>query len=253
MNIDVKFSESNQSFVPKLGGSDKTFGAKYSGVQTIHGRDGESAYEIAVKNGFDGTETEWLESLHGKNGKDGEKGDPFTYEDFTQEQLNSLKGEKGKDGYTPVKGKDYFDGQNGKDGYTPIKGKDYFDGKDGKDGKDGYTPKKGVDYFDGKNGSNGADGVGIKSVTQTTTSTADDGNNVITVTLTNGTKSTFKVQNGSKGSAGANGKDGSNGKDGIDGYTPVRGTDYWTPADKAEIVNAVISALPKYDGEVVAV
>lgn len=31
-----------------------------------------------------------------------------------------------------------------KDGYTPIKGKDYFDGKPG------YTPQKGVDYFDGK-------------------------------------------------------------------------------------------------------
>ncbi len=30
-----------------------------------------------------------------------------------------------------------------KDGYTPIKGKDYFDGKPGK------TPVKGVDYFDG--------------------------------------------------------------------------------------------------------
>ena len=44
------------------------------------------------------------------------------------------KGDKGKDGYTPIKGKDYFDG---KDGYTPIKGKDYFDGKDGKDGRDG--------------------------------------------------------------------------------------------------------------------
>jgi hypothetical protein len=26
------------------------------------------------------------------------------------------------------------DGKNGIDGYTPIKGRDYFDGKDGKDG-----------------------------------------------------------------------------------------------------------------------
>lgn len=30
-------------------------------------------------------------------------------------------------------------GDPGKDGYTPIKGKDYFDGKDGKDGKDGVN------------------------------------------------------------------------------------------------------------------
>ena len=30
-----------------------------------------SAYEIAVKNGFQGTEEQWLESLHGDNGNDG--------------------------------------------------------------------------------------------------------------------------------------------------------------------------------------
>ena len=29
---------------------------------------GYSAYEIAVRNGFEGTEQEWLESLHGKDG-----------------------------------------------------------------------------------------------------------------------------------------------------------------------------------------
>ena len=39
----------------------------------------------------------------------------------------------------------------------------------------------------------------------------------------------------------------------FDGYTPVKGTDYYTEADKTEMVNAVIAALPKYDGEVVGV
>ncbi len=33
-----------------------------------------SAYEIAVKNGYTGTETEWLESLRGRDGIDGEDG-----------------------------------------------------------------------------------------------------------------------------------------------------------------------------------
>ena len=87
------------------------------------GKDGKSAYEIAVDNGFKGNETEWLNSLHGKDGKDG---------------------------YTPVKGVDYFDGKDGKDGYTPVKNVDYFDGKnglDGKDGIDGYSPVRGVDYW----------------------------------------------------------------------------------------------------------
>lgn len=41
--------------------------------------------------------------------------------------------------------------------------------------------------------------------------------------------------------------------DGADGKTPVKGTDYFTPADITEMVNAVINALPKYNGEVVAV
>ncbi len=35
------------------------------------GADGKSAYEIAVKNGFVGTEEEWLASLQGKDGKQG--------------------------------------------------------------------------------------------------------------------------------------------------------------------------------------
>lgn len=56
----------------------------------------------------------------------------------------------GADGYTPVKGKDYFDGEDGepgRDGYTPVKGVDYFDGKQGNPGKDGYTPVRGKDYY----------------------------------------------------------------------------------------------------------
>lgn len=48
------------------------------------GATGLSAYEIAVKNGFDGTEEEWLESLKG------EKGDPGTGE--------GIPGPPGRDG-----------------------------------------------------------------------------------------------------------------------------------------------------------
>ena len=41
------------------------------------------------------------------------------------------------------------------------------------------------------------------------------------------------------------------GPKGDDGVTPVKGTDYFTEADKAEIVSAVIAALPVYAGEVI--
>lgn len=49
---------------------------------------------------------------------------------------------------------------------------------------------------------------------------------------------------GAKGDKGEDGLPGANGKDGVDGYTPVKGVDYYTEADKAEIVEAVILQIP---------
>ena len=40
-----------------------------------NGADGASAYEIAVENGFEGTEQQWLDSLKGEDGVPGTKGD----------------------------------------------------------------------------------------------------------------------------------------------------------------------------------
>ena len=60
-----------------------------------NGKDGRSAYEIAIENGFVGTVAEWLESLKGRNGIDGKDG---------------LPGKDGKDG---------ADGLPGKDGISP--------------------------------------------------------------------------------------------------------------------------------------
>lgn len=57
---------------------------------------GESAYEIALRNGFVGSEAEWLDSLKGKDGSDGE---------------NGKDGESGKDGE---------DGADGEDGSAVI-------------------------------------------------------------------------------------------------------------------------------------
>lgn len=60
----------------------------------------------------------------------------------------------------------------------------------------------------------GADGVGIESIVQTSESSASGGANVMTVTLTDGTKKTFTVYNGKDG------KSGNDGKDGKDGQSP---------------------------------
>ena len=53
----------------------------------------------------------------GPKGEKGEYGDPFTWDDFTEEQLNYIKGEKGEKGeYKGEKGKPGERGQDGNDG-----------------------------------------------------------------------------------------------------------------------------------------
>lgn len=44
---------------------------------TIEGVNGKSAYDIAVENGFEGTEQEWLNSLQGTTPHIGENGNWF--------------------------------------------------------------------------------------------------------------------------------------------------------------------------------
>lgn len=51
-------------------------------------------------------------------------------------------------------------------------------------------------------------------------------------------------EKGPQGPAGKDGTNGTNGKDGVDGKTPVKGVDYYTEADKQEIVNLVLNELP---------
>lgn len=201
------------------------------------GENGLSAYEVAVKNGFNGSEQEWLESLKGKDGQDGQPG---------------------KDGYTPVKGVDYFDGKDGKDGRDGQPGKDgtspvvsvatitgghrititdkngtktvdVLDGKNGTDGKPGTDGSPGRD---GSNGADGKDGNGIKSVVLNADYT-------LTLNLDDGTAYTTDSIRGATGTAG---------KDGTDGKTPIKGTDYYTQADKTEMVNLVLAAMPTWNG-----
>lgn len=118
-------------------------------------------------------------------------------------------------------------------------------------------------------------GVGIASIRKTDTVDLVD---TYTITLTDNTTYTFTVTNGKDGVDSEDGNNGSvymqvgddhiqysnDGKSwnniiaiselkGGDGYTPIRGTDYWTEADKAEIINATLAALPMYAGEVESV
>lgn len=57
-------------------------------------------------------------------------------------------------------------------------------------------------------------------------------------------------EQGPKGDKGEPGPQGEQGPAGQDGKTPVKGVDYYTEQDKQEMVQAVIAALPVYNGEV---
>ena len=63
----------------------------------------KTAYDIAVDNGFEGTEEEWVKSI---KGEPGEKGNPLKFSDLTEEEKEEIKGEKGDTGdvvYVPPK------------------------------------------------------------------------------------------------------------------------------------------------------
>lgn len=76
------------------------------------GSSGKSAYEIAVDNGFEGTEEEWLESLKGEQGEQGPPG------------VDGKDGEDGADGEQGPQGEPGADGKDGEQGPAGSDGKD---------------------------------------------------------------------------------------------------------------------------------
>lgn len=119
------------------------------------GAAGKSAYEIALQNGFTGTEADWLTSLKGQKGDTGAPG---------------AKGEPGEKGERGEKGDVGETGEKGEKGDTGTPGKDGVKGTDGKDGADGFSP--------------------TVTVTETSTGaiiTATDKNGTTTATIKNGT------------------------------------------------------------------
>jgi hypothetical protein len=82
---------------------DKT---KFHDVPAIRGY---SAYQIAVKNGYTGTEAEWVASITGVEGKSAyEVAKETGYTGTKAEWILSLKGEKGDTGANGVDGKNAY-------------------------------------------------------------------------------------------------------------------------------------------------
>lgn len=92
-----------------------------------------------------------------------------------------------------------FRGEKGEKGDTGA------DGKQGADGESVYHRWSGttliVESASGSSSADlkGEDGLGIKTIEQTTVSTNDNGDNILTITLTDGTVEKFTIKNGSKG------------------------------------------------------
>ncbi len=111
----------------------ETSATLHNGANGEKGTDGKSAYQIAVEQGYQGSESDWLSSLKGDKGNTGAKGNPgqdgadgksayaiaveHGYEDSEEKWLLSLKGEKGDTGERGEKGDA---GVAGKDGFSPI-------------------------------------------------------------------------------------------------------------------------------------
>ena len=145
----------------------------------------------------------------------------------------------GADGYSPTIDVSAISG-----GYrltiTDINGSRYVDIMDGAAGKDGVsathswsgttltvTSASGTSSANLK-GAAGADGKNGVSASHSWSGT--------TLTVTSAAGSSSADLKGEKGDKGA------------DGRTPVKGTDYYTAADKAEMVNMVLAALPTWTG-----
>ena len=120
----------------------ETSATLHNGANGEKGTDGKSAYQIAVEQGYQGSESDWLSSLKGDKGEKGNtgaKGNPgqdgadgksayaiaveHGYEDSEKKWLLSLKGEKGDPGDRGLQG---VPGEKGEKGDAGVAGKDGF-------------------------------------------------------------------------------------------------------------------------------
>lgn len=110
------------------------------------GPQGASAYEVAVSQGFSGTEAQWLASLVGPSGADGADG---------QDGVDGLQGPQGPTGPTGPQG---VQGVQGDTGLQGIQGPKGDPGDQGPTGPTGSTGPQGLVGPTGPTGPQGATG-----------------------------------------------------------------------------------------------
>lgn len=151
---------------------------------------GNSAYDLAKYNGFEGTEQEWLESLKGKNGINGKDGaDGSTVEIDSSNKHWIVNGEDSgivAEGVNGTNGSIITIDSSNK--HWLIDGVDSGIVAEGVNGVDGHSPTIGENghWFIGSTdtgiSANGKDGKSIKSITK------DEDNNIIVTFTDNSTQ-----------------------------------------------------------------
>lgn len=197
--------------------------------------DGKSAFEIAKENGYSGTEKEWNKAVANvskqnksviTNAGFNKNGDfILTLLDGTDVNVSNVSNSKGKDGKNGTNGKNGKNGANGKDGRSITLASVNSEGQlviTYSDGSSVNLDKLvGINGIDGKDGTDGKDGVGINTVNIT-------GDGKLNITLTNGTTlnlGTIKGEKGDKGDTGVQGEKGDKGDTGEQGIQGVAGKD----------------------------
>jgi len=174
----------------------ETSATLHNGANGEKGTDGKSAYQIAVEQGYQGSESDWLSSLKGDKGEKGNtgaKGNPgqdgaegksayaiaveHGYEDSEEKWLLSLKGEKGDTGERGEKGDTGLQGERGEKGETGQQG------EQGPKGEKGDPGDRGLQGVPGEKGEKGDAGVAGKDGFSPIANVVKDGS-VITITIT---------------------------------------------------------------------
>lgn len=123
------------------------------------GPEGLSAYEVAVTNGYPGTESEWVASLEGAQGPAGPKGDTGAAGVDGAVGPQGLKGDTGATGPAGTNGADGAAGPKGDTGATGPQGIQGNAGTTGGVGPQGPTGANGLDGATGPQGPQGVQGV----------------------------------------------------------------------------------------------
>ena len=119
---------------------------------------GLSAYQIALQNGFQGTEEEWLASLKGEKGDKGDKGDTGLQGAKGEKGDKGDKGEKGDPGAQGIQGEKGDKGEKGEKGDPGEKGEKGDQGDIGPQGLRGERGERGPQGFQGEKGEKGDQG-----------------------------------------------------------------------------------------------